>query len=81
MQPEFVLDELVERLIIIEKKAEAEKSIQDGRVFTNEQVKTEIERWKKEARERHSRSKMLRDRVVPEKTMRCIANLMRDRLG
>jgi hypothetical protein len=47
MPHDFNIDELIGRLIIIEKLDEAEKDFQEGRTFTHSQVQKMFEEWKK----------------------------------
>ncbi len=47
MPHEFDLDELIERLIFIEKVDEGLKDIEEGRTIPHEEVKKIIESWRK----------------------------------
>ncbi len=47
MPHEFKIDELMERLLIIEKIDEAEKDIAEGRVISHSEMKKSIEEWKR----------------------------------
>ena len=47
MPNDFNVDELIERLIVIEKIEEAEKEIESGNTFTHSQVQKMFEEWKK----------------------------------
>lgn len=43
----FTIDELVEQLIFIEKVEEGLKQSEEDRVFSNEDVKSMIDKWSK----------------------------------
>ena len=47
MPHDFNIDELIERLIVIEKIEEAEKDVKEGRVHTHSDVKKLFDEWKK----------------------------------
>ena len=53
---EFPLDELIERLIFVEKIEEGIQAMRDGDVLTDEQMRAEIESWKREAQAGKMRS-------------------------
>ncbi|MEI6815121.1 MAG: hypothetical protein WCL14_00825 [Bacteroidota bacterium] len=44
---EFALDELMERLIVIEKIEEGLKDEREGRTISHEQAAKEIKKWRK----------------------------------
>ena len=43
----FTVDQLVEEIVVLNKIEEGLKDIEDGRVFTTDQVKQELEAWLK----------------------------------
>ncbi|HCT86046.1 MAG: hypothetical protein A2X05_13315 [Bacteroidetes bacterium GWE2_41_25] len=43
----FTVDQLVEELVVLNKIEEGLKDIEDGRVFTTDQVKQELKAWLK----------------------------------
>jgi predicted transcriptional regulator len=43
----FTVDQLVEELVVLNKIEEGLKDIEDGRVFTTDQVKQELKVWLK----------------------------------
>ena len=43
----FTVDQLVEELVVLNKIDEGLKDIEDGRVFTTDQVKQELKVWLK----------------------------------
>jgi predicted transcriptional regulator len=43
----FTVDQLVEELVVLNKIEEGLKDIEDGRVFTTDQVKQELKTWLK----------------------------------
>jgi hypothetical protein len=43
----FTIDELIEQLIFIEKVEEGIKQSEEGKVFSNEDVKSMIDKWSK----------------------------------
>jgi predicted transcriptional regulator len=43
----FTIDQLVEELVVLNKIEEGLKDIEDGRVFTTDQVKQELKAWLK----------------------------------
>ena len=43
----FTVDQLVEELVVLDKIEEGLKDIEDGRVFTTDQVKQELKTWLK----------------------------------
>jgi len=43
----FTIDQLVEELVVLNKIEEGLKDIEDGRVFTTDQVKQELKVWLK----------------------------------
>jgi predicted transcriptional regulator len=47
MPQEFDLDELIERLIFIEKVEEGLKDMEEGRTITHEEMKQKIDGWRK----------------------------------
>jgi len=47
MPVEFDVEELIERLLFIEKVEEARKEIKEGKSFTHSEVKNIIEKWHK----------------------------------
>lgn len=44
---EFSIDELIERLLIIDKVENARRQYQNGQVLTNNQVKERLSKWLK----------------------------------
>jgi hypothetical protein len=42
---EFSIDEIIERLIIIEKIEKGQQDVKDGKVNTEEQAKAKLGRW------------------------------------
>jgi hypothetical protein len=44
---EFSLDELVERLIVIQKVEEAQKQTIKGQIFSEDEAKYQIKKWSK----------------------------------
>lgn len=44
---EFSLDELMERLMILQKIEEAQHQIQKGQYYTEEEAKKKLEKWLK----------------------------------
>ena len=42
---QFTLDELIERLIIIEKVQEGEKQSESGKIIPENEIDKEIEKW------------------------------------
>jgi predicted transcriptional regulator len=42
---EFSIDEIIERLIIIEKIEKGRQDVRDGRVNTEEQAKAKLSKW------------------------------------
>ncbi len=42
---QFTLDELIERLIIIEKVQEGEKQSESGKIISENEMDKEIEKW------------------------------------
>lgn len=44
---EFELDELMERLVFIEKVEKGLKQLNEGKTFTHEQVKNKVKGWQK----------------------------------
>ena len=42
---EVTIDEIVERLIVIEKIEKGRKEVQDGKVNTEEQAKAKLSKW------------------------------------
>lgn len=42
---EFSIDEVIERLIIIEKIERGRKDIKDGKINTEEQAKAKLSKW------------------------------------
>jgi predicted transcriptional regulator len=43
----FTVDQIVEELVILNRIEEGLKDIEEGRVFTTDQVKTELKTWLK----------------------------------
>jgi len=43
----FTIDQIVEELVILDKIEEALKDIEEGRVFSTDQVKEELKTWLK----------------------------------
>jgi predicted transcriptional regulator len=43
----FTVDQIVEELVVLNKIEEGLKDIEDGRVFTTDQVKQELKAWLK----------------------------------
>jgi len=43
----FTVDELVEELVVLNKIEEGLKDVEDGRIFTTDQVKQELKTWLK----------------------------------
>jgi predicted transcriptional regulator len=43
----FTVDQLVEELVVLNKIEEGLKDIEDGRIFTTDQVKQELKVWLK----------------------------------
>jgi len=43
----FTVDQLVEELVVLNKIEEGLKDVEDGRVFTTDQVKQELKVWLK----------------------------------
>ena len=44
---EFSVDDLIERLIILQKIEEGRKQIQEGQFYTEEEAKKKMEKWLK----------------------------------
>jgi len=44
---EFDLDDLLEKLILIEKVEQARQEIRDGKTYTQQQVEEEMQKWRK----------------------------------
>jgi hypothetical protein len=44
---EFELDELIERLLLIQKVEKGEKDISEGRTYSHEEVEKMISKWSK----------------------------------
>ena len=44
---EFSIDELIERLLIIEKVENGRRQYQEGKVLTSDQVRERMEKWGK----------------------------------
>jgi len=42
---EFTIDEIIERLIIIEKIEKGRQDVKDGKVNTEEQAKAKLSKW------------------------------------
>jgi hypothetical protein len=42
---EFSIDEIIERLIIIEKIERGRQDIRDGKIYTEEQAKAKLGKW------------------------------------
>ncbi|MCJ8167579.1 hypothetical protein MKJ04_22240 [Pontibacter sp. E15-1] len=47
MPEEFSVDELMERLIILQKIEEGQQQIQAGQFYTEEEAKKKLEKWLK----------------------------------
>jgi predicted transcriptional regulator len=43
----FTVDQLIEELVVLNKIEEGLKNIEDGRVFTTDQVRQELKAWLK----------------------------------
>jgi len=43
----FTVDQLVEELVVLNKIEEGLKDVEDGRIFTTDQVKQELKKWLK----------------------------------
>ena len=43
----FTVDQVIEELVVLNKIEEGLKDIEEGRVFTNDQVKQELKAWLK----------------------------------
>ena len=43
----FTVDQLVEELVVLNKIEEGLKDVEDGRIFTTDQVKQELKTWLK----------------------------------
>ena len=44
---EFTVDQIIEQLVILNKIEEGLKDIEEGRVYSTDQVKQELEKWLK----------------------------------
>lgn len=44
---EFTVDQIVEQLVILNKIEEGLKDVEEGRVYSTDQVKQELKRWLK----------------------------------
>ena len=44
---EFTVDQIVEQLVVLNKIEEGLKDIEEGRVYSTDQVKQELKRWLK----------------------------------
>lgn len=42
---QFSIDEIIERLVIIEKIEKASKQVKDGQINTEEQAKAKLDKW------------------------------------
>jgi predicted transcriptional regulator len=47
LQETFTVDQIVEELVILDKIEEGLKDIEEGRVFSTDQVKEELKTWLK----------------------------------
>ncbi len=47
MPMDFELDELIERLVVLEKIEKGRKDVEDGKTFSHEEAKTELSKWLK----------------------------------
>ncbi len=47
MPEEFSVDELMERLIVLQKIEEGQQQIQDGKFYTEEEAKKKLKKWLK----------------------------------
>ena len=47
MSDEFSIDELIERLVVLQKIEEGQRQAKEGRVYTEEEVKLKLETWLK----------------------------------
>ena len=47
MPEEFSVDELIERILILQMIEEGQEQIKQGKTFTNEEVKSKLEKWLK----------------------------------
>lgn len=47
MPEEFSVDELMERLIVLQKIEEGQQQIQAGKFYTEEEAKKKLEKWLK----------------------------------
>ena len=43
----FTVDQIVEELVVLDKIEEGLKDVEEGRVFTTDQVKEELKKWLK----------------------------------
>jgi predicted transcriptional regulator len=44
---EFSLEDIIERLIILDKLEDGRKQYEEGKIFTHDQVKQKLEKWLK----------------------------------
>ncbi|WP_421765346.1 hypothetical protein [Ekhidna sp.] len=47
MPQDFELDELIERLVVLEKIEKGKKDIQAGNTFSHEEAKSKLDKWLK----------------------------------
>jgi len=47
MPEEFSVDELIERLMVLQKIEEGQQQIQAGQLYTEEEAKQKLEKWLK----------------------------------
>lgn len=47
MPDEFPVDELIEKLMILQKIEESQKQVQAGQVYAEEEAKKKLEKWLK----------------------------------
>jgi len=47
MPDEFPVDELIEKLIVLQKIEEGQQQVRAGQVYTDEEAKKKLERWLK----------------------------------
>ncbi|MEP0367235.1 MAG: hypothetical protein ABJN36_05145 [Cyclobacteriaceae bacterium] len=47
MPQDFELDELIERLVVLEKIEKGKKDIQAGNTFSQEEAKSKLDKWLK----------------------------------
>ena len=47
MPQDFELDELIERLVVLEKIEKGRKDVESGKTFSHEEAKAELNKWLK----------------------------------